>query len=88
MPINLDGPSIIDLGGTIINSDGTITSHIIDFEPVRHGHWEVWFENEETRQVKCSECRMMFTVGKGRDGNYCPNCGAKMDEVGEDGGVD
>lgn len=48
------------------------------YEPVRHGHWEVWFENEETRMLKCSECRMMFTVGKGRDGNYCPNCGARM----------
>lgn len=53
-------------------------------KPRRHGHWEVWFENEETRQVKCSECRMMFTVGKGRDGNYCPNCGAKMLEVDDD----
>ena len=49
-------------------------------EPVRHGHWKVWFENEEIRQVKCSECRMMFTLDKGIDGNYCPNCGAKMDE--------
>lgn len=47
---------------------------------VRHGHWIKEFENEDGRNLRCSECRMVFFVGKGRDGNYCPECGARMDE--------
>ena len=54
--------------------------HTIDAEPVRHGHWIKEFENEDGRNLRCSECRMVFFVGKGRDGNYCPECGARMDE--------
>ena len=53
----------------------------VDAEPVRHGHWITWFENKDVRQAKCSECGMMFTLGKGRDIHYCGNCGEKMDEV-------
>lgn len=49
----------------------------------KHGHWITWFENEDVRQAKCSECGMMFTLGKGREIHYCGNCGAKMDEVEE-----
>lgn len=52
---------------------------------VKHGHWITWFENEDVRQAKCSECGMMFTLGKGRDIHYCGNCGCKMDEVEENG---
>ena len=47
---------------------------------VRHGKWRLEWETEDTRMLRCSECRMVFNVGKGRDGNYCPNCGARMDE--------
>lgn len=52
----------------------------VDAVPVRHGKWTVEWETEDTRMLRCSECRMVFNVGKGRDGNYCPNCGARMDE--------
>lgn len=48
---------------------------------IKRGHWITWFENEDVRQAKCSECGMMFTLGKGRDIHYCGNCGAKMDEM-------
>ncbi len=51
-----------------------------DVVPVRHGKWIKEFENEDGINLRCSECRMVFYVGKGRDGNYCPNCGARMDE--------
>ena len=51
---------------------------------VRHGHWITWFEDEDVRQAKCSECGMMFTLGKGREIHYCGNCGARMDEVTND----
>ena len=47
-----------------------------DAEPVRHGHWcSTW-----DMTVKCSECGW-FAGGKY---NYCPHCGAKMDEVEDD----
>lgn len=52
----------------------------LDVVPVRHGHWIKEFENEDGRNLRCSECRTVFYVGKGRDGNYCPNCGCRMDE--------
>lgn len=54
------------------------------YEIVRHGHWQQMWEDEDQIQARCSCCGMVFWIGKGRDGNYCPNCGAKMDEV-EDG---
>lgn len=52
-------------------------------EPVRHGHWI--FNPKDAIEMmftlpKCSECGAESSDG----GNYCPNCGAKMDEV-EDG---
>lgn len=52
---------------------------VVDAEPVRHGRWIMEYETKEGRSMRCSECRMVFWVGFGRDGNYCPNCGAKMD---------
>lgn len=51
---------------------------IIDAEPVRHGHWI--FNPKDAIEMmftlpKCSECGAESPNG----GNYCPNCGAKMD---------
>jgi hypothetical protein len=65
----------------------------IDAESVRHGKW-IECESENGIHIhKCSECgnRDMYK-GTFRDWNgrefsfyykrqYCPNCGAKMDEV-------
>ena len=51
----------------------------VDAEPVRHGRWEQMWEDDDQIQARCSCCGMVFWIGKGRDGNYCPNCGAKMD---------
>ena len=51
----------------------------VDAVPVVHGRWIQEFENEDGRDLRCSNCQMKFYVGKGRDGNYCPNCGARMD---------
>ena len=55
-----------------------------DVAPVRHGKWgHSHYENcsEQYEIVKCSCCghkayAMAFYV---RGGNYCPNCGARMD---------
>ena len=60
----------------------------VDAEPVRHGKWldsetfkRPWFRHHI---FECSVCRNtldMDGVNAGRgDANYCPNCGAKMDE--------
>lgn len=57
---------------------------LVEAEPVRHGRWITNFETDEGRSLRCSKCRMVFWVGHGRDGNYCPNCGAKMDINGDD----
>ena len=49
------------------------TAH--DAEPVRHGHWK-----DSSNGWTCSICNRDVS----RDYNYCPNCGAKMDEEEED----
>ena len=51
------------------------------YEPVRHGRW---IETHEVLDyIKCSECgKDWCTVANDTETfNYCPNCGAKMDEV-------
>lgn len=46
-------------------------------EPVRHGHWIMKPNGYGT----CSNCKMCsLDIGGGMDSNFCPNCGAKMDE--------
>lgn len=50
----------------------------IDAVPARHGTWIEQWRTADTRMLRCSECKMVFNVGNGREGNYCPNCGAKM----------
>ena len=46
----------------------------------RHGEWEVIIKTEDEMQARCSECKMVYFLGMGRNPNYCPNCGAKMDK--------
>lgn len=50
-------------------------------DPVKHGRWRPHFtepyENEgEVYWWVCSECE----EAENRKSDYCPNCGAKMDE--------
>ena len=59
-------------------------------DPVKHGHW-VEQEHEDwkwSKEYRCSECGQyrLVTTPVGREWNYCPSCGAKMDEV-EDGKI-
>lgn len=61
----------------------------VDAEPVRHGHWRAckeifdsYGECEETDAFSCSECGK--TVKPFLKSEYCPRCGAKMDEEDED----
>ena len=50
----------------------------VDVKSVRHGRWEM-LPYTELYKNKCSYC------GNGSDleTDYCPNCGAKMDERNE-----
>lgn len=49
-----------------------------DVEEVRHGRWI----RETNCYYRCSVCGDHHPCTKGNmDYNYCPNCGAKMDEV-------
>lgn len=52
-----------------------------DAEPVRHGHW-LGKPIAGYATVRCSNCKSAFLENKGI-WKYCPNCGAKMDEVSE-----
>lgn len=62
-----------------------------DVAPVVHGRWiHSRYEDcsEQFEIVKCSQCNheayamALYVHG----GNYCPNCGAKMDGERKDGG--
>ena len=56
-----------------------------DVAPVRHGHWkeeEGW--SPDNYYYTCSVCGEDYVTIDGRtpDYNFCPHCGAKMDEEG------
>ena len=61
----------------------------IDADVVRHGHWIM----NEYDELYCSVCGYIASLDSGEyfyrgkirfdDSFYCPNCGAKMDEVSE-----
>ena len=48
-------------------------SPTVDAEPVKHGHW--------LQMMGHAYCSMCGYKGSPIITNYCPNCGAKMDEV-------
>ena len=60
----------------------------VDVAPVVHGRWEL--EYETYGKMRCSVCKKEALIEKAIgdvgvitiyvDSNYCPNCGAKMDE--------
>lgn len=57
----------------------------IEAEPVRHGHWkrklDTRFGEKLNDIIGCSECNIYFSTIDMIRRSYCPNCGAKMDEV-------
>ena len=69
--------------GSIYHIDHAPT---VDAEPVRHGKWwrypleQFGFPGHVYMMRQCSECKKVFD----QKWNYCPNCGAKMDERKEE----
>lgn len=49
-----------------------------DVEPVRHGRW-IPAVHVGDCCYRCSECQFLRDAYLIDIGNYCPNCGAKMD---------
>ena len=54
---------------------------IADVAPIIHGQWETNSDMSDT--LICSVCKCGFDMWKHDPHNFCPNCGAKMDEVSE-----
>ena len=61
-------------------------SEAVDVAPVRRGRWVKMDMHKGMEQYKCSvcnqECFVPTCMGEPLY-NYCPNCGAKMEEVSE-----
>jgi len=69
----------------------------VDAVPVRHGHWTSSQGSVEEGSCWCTACKTeyyaddLYNVGETDENgigqalmpNYCPHCGAKMDEVDE-----
>lgn len=60
----------------------------VDAEPVRHGKWKQWDEDDYGDTYECTSCGEAFVMLEGspiENGyHYCPYCGAKMDERKEE----
>ena len=54
---------------------------IADVAPIIYGRWETNSDRPDT--LICSVCKCGFDMWKHDPHNFCPNCGAKMDEVSE-----
>ena len=49
-----------------------------DFAPVKHGHWI--YENFYTHCSVCGNMAIYDKYGQEVESDYCPHCGAKMDD--------
>ena len=67
----MDVDEAIDVVVTTIDDATTV-------DPVKHGEWRY---DEALELEWCSECGFGKRKGDKRWYSYCPNCGAKMDEV-------
>ena len=51
-----------------------------EFAPVKHGHWEYHVRHQRDCVASCSVCKKRTTFFFKNGTEYCPFCGAKMDE--------
>ena len=62
------------------SEDGVPCDHLIEVTPVRHGRWLPFHSTAAGDIQYCSACEIGCTWKP----NYCPNCGAKMLDLGAD----
>ena len=62
-----------------IDAEDINNAPTVDAVPVKHGHW-IGKPLAGYSTVKCSACGSAFVENNGK-WKYCPDCGAKMDEV-------
>lgn len=83
-------PIVEELENICINGDEyilSLLSNIKNAPPVqpqpKMGHWV----RVDSDKLKCSECEVVHFIAQYPDGkiDWCPNCGAKMQEVKENG---
>ena len=68
-----------DIGGSCSGAAGLIgLAPTIDAVPVVHGHW-IW--SDDLCEYCCSRCGHTDDYGIHPDIEYCPYCGALMDQV-------
>ena len=60
----------------------------VDAVEVVHGHWTALYKVDTWMGISTIDCFVCSECGKdnNRKGNYCPNCGAKMDGERKDNG--
>ena len=73
--------SDIDLSGEKFEA-AILKIPVADVAPVRHGRWVEQEKYTFGTMYDCSICGTRI-LDNGHSWNYCPNCGAKMDEVSE-----
>lgn len=54
-----------------------------NFKEIKHGRWIYKRTYYEADECNCSLCNQLMTTAKGIRMNYCPKCGAEMDEEEE-----
>lgn len=61
---------------------------IEEVAPVVHAHWNEFSDYTGTCYAECSRCGLLWWIEEGtaedNEMYYCPKCGAKMDEEGND----
>lgn len=79
--ITIVSPEVMNYANAI--AVAIVDAPSVDAEPVRHGRWIDHPDDSCSlfNGWKCSECEQIVSGGRG---NYCPNCGAKMDGGAED----
>ena len=69
-------------GTYLVTKKAIENAKTFEAEPVHHGHWISAGHDEGSLYRKCSVCNTMFAnIGKTK---YCSECGAKMDECGDE----
>ena len=73
---------VCNLTGSYCNLGPCPNENIEEFAPIQHGRWIDAYPDIEPNPMFmygiCSKCGFEQAISKYL--NYCPNCGAKMDE--------